>query len=260
MSFLPSLFLSNIKAKDGLAKPCRFQVILPIPEYVGNFISTNFIETLLNLPNTIFSDLTTKVLGDENDGKKYAKSDISRYLGLQCEAAELPGKQLQTQEARIYGPSYKVPFRAAYTDIGLTFLCTNEFYERKLFDRWLESIIPTDTNNVRFPKGDGNLGKGYMTDIKIVQYDDFVKQIYAVQLIDAFPVAINSQPLSWSEDGFHRLTVQFAYQRYRTIYDGGYDLAAAATAVLGSSIGGISINKLLDPQSKGLTETLNRIF
>ena len=37
MSFAPSLFLSNIKSKDGLARPNRFQVILPIPSYINNY-------------------------------------------------------------------------------------------------------------------------------------------------------------------------------------------------------------------------------
>ena len=31
MAFTPQSFLSNIKSKDGLAKPNRFEVILPIP-------------------------------------------------------------------------------------------------------------------------------------------------------------------------------------------------------------------------------------
>ena len=31
MAFSPNLFLSNIKGKDGLARPCRFEVVLPIP-------------------------------------------------------------------------------------------------------------------------------------------------------------------------------------------------------------------------------------
>lgn len=260
MSFLPSLFLSNINAKDGLAKPCRFQVILPIPTYIGNFISSNVIETLLNLPNSLFSDITTAIQGNNGDGKSYSKTDISRYLGLQCENAELPGKTIQTQDATIYGPSYKVPYRASYNDMNLTFLCTNEFYERKLFDRWLEAMIPTDTHNTRFPKGNGTMGSGYMTDIRVIQYDHFIKQIYAVKLIDAFPVNINAQALSWTDDNFHRLSVQFAYQKFETIYDGEYDISAAATAVLGASIGGISMNKLLAPQSSGFSATLNTIF
>ena len=50
MAFLPNQFLSNIMAKEGLAKPSRFQVILPIPTYVGNFIGQNVFEQLLNLP------------------------------------------------------------------------------------------------------------------------------------------------------------------------------------------------------------------
>jgi hypothetical protein len=74
-----------------------------------------------------------------------------------------------------------------------------------------------------------------MTNIKIIQYDEFVKQIYAVELLDAFPIGVAPQTLSWSEDGFHRLSIQFAYQKYRVIYDGHYDVGAAAAALFGSA-------------------------
>ena len=234
MSFLPQLFLSNIKAKGGPARPSRFQVILPIPTYVNNFISSSILEQLLNLPNSVFSDVTTRVLG-QSEQQVSTNPSISRYLALQCESAELPGKSLTSADVTIYGPGFKVPYKANYSETTLTWICTNEFYERKLFDRWLESIVPTDTNNARFPKGNGLTG-GYMTNIKIVQYDDFIKQIYAVELIDAFPVGISSQALSWSDDGIHRLSVQFSYQKFKTIYEGGYDLGAAASALLGAAI------------------------
>ena len=234
MSFLPQLFLSNIKAKGGPARPSRFQVILPIPSYVNTFISSSILEKLLNLPNSVFSDVTTRVLG-QSEQQVSSNPSISRYLALQCESAELPGKSLTSADVTIYGPGFKVPYKANYSETTLTWICTNEFYERKLFDRWLESIVPTDTNNARFPKGNGLTG-GYMTNIKIVQYDDFIKQIYAVELIDAFPVGISSQALSWSDDGIHRLSVQFSYQKFKTIYEGGYDVGAAASALLGAAI------------------------
>ena len=51
MSFSPQLFLSNIKAKDGLARPNRYEVILPIPKYIGDFISTSALEKFFNIPN-----------------------------------------------------------------------------------------------------------------------------------------------------------------------------------------------------------------
>ena len=218
MSFSPNLFLSNVRAKDGLAKPSRFEVVLPIP-------------------NSIFSDVSTAInsafgrQGAQDEQSRTSNSSMSRYLALQCESAELPGKTFQTADVKIYGPTFKVPYQTMYGDTTLTFLCTNEFYERKLFDRWMEAIHPTDTNNLRYPKGDKSR---YLTNIKIIQYDDFIKQIYAVELIDAFPVSIAAQPLSWSDDNFHRLSVQFAYQKYRTIYEGTYDLREAAASIFGS--------------------------
>jgi hypothetical protein len=169
---------------------------------------------------------------------------MSRNLALQCEAAELPGKTMTTADVKIYGPTFKVPYQTQYSDTSLTFLCTNEFYERKLFDRWMEAIHPTDTNNLRYPKGDKSR---YLTNIKIIQYDDFIKQIYAVELIDAFPIGVSAQQLSWSEDSFHRVSVQFAYQRYKPVYTGSYDLAAAAAALFG-----VGLNKIL-PFGKALT-------
>jgi hypothetical protein len=234
MSFSPNLFLSNIKGKDGLARPCRFEVILPIPNYIGQYVSNSLIEKILNFPNSAFSDISDAInsaLGSQNESIRSANPSVSRYLALQCEAAELPGKTLQTADVKIYGPTFKVPYQTQYSDTSLTFICTNEFYERKLFDKWLEAIMPTDTNNLRYAKG---AASNYMTKIRVVQYDDVIKQIYAVDLVDAFPIGIAAQPLAWSEEGFHRLTIQFAYQRFETIYEGNYDLGQAAASIFGT--------------------------
>jgi hypothetical protein len=235
MSFSPNLFLSNIKGKGGLARPCRYEVIIPIPAYIGQAIGNSFLEKVLNFPNSIFSDVSDAInsaLGSESQGMKSANPSMSRYLALQCESAEIPGRTLETADVRIYGPSFKVPYRMQYTDTNLTFLCTNEFYERKLFERWMEAIIPSDTNNPRFPKSDATR---YLTNIRIVQYDDFVRQIYAVELIDAFPVGVAPQALSWAEEGFHRLSVSFSYQKYRTIFEGQYDIGQTLTSLGGTA-------------------------
>jgi hypothetical protein len=233
MSFSPNLFLSNVKAKAGLARPNRFEVVLPIPTYVGNFVSTSVLDQIINLPNSIFTTISEAFnRGIENDPQSVSSSpSISRYLALQCETAELPGKSILTTDVKIYGPTYKVPYQTQYDEITLTFLCTNEFYERKLFDRWLECIMPSDTNNLRFPKDDETR---YMTNLKIVQYDDFIKQIYAIELVDAFPVGIAPQQVNWADDGFHRVSVRFAYQKYKVVYKGQYNIAQAVAAVFGS--------------------------
>ena len=238
MAFSPNLFLSNIRSKDGLAKTCRYEVVLPIPPYINSFVGNSIFEKILNFPNSIFSDVSDAINsafgrgGAADEYSKTSNSSMSRNLALQCESAELPGKTMTTADVKIYGPTFKVPYQTQYSDTSLTFLCTNEFYERKLFDRWMEAIHPTDTNNLRYPKGEKSR---YLTNIKIIQYDDFVKQIYAVELIDAFPIGVAPQTLSWADDGFHRLSISFAYQKYRTIYEGTYDIGAAAATLFGAA-------------------------
>ena len=215
MSFSPNLFLSNIKGKGGPAKSNRFEVVIPIPGALSGTVSNSLIEKILNLPQS---------------------AAVSRYLTLQCETAELPGKTLQTADVKIYGPIFKVPYNVQYTDMNLTFICTNDFYERKLFDQWLETISPNDTYNMRFPKGNSPF-TGYMTKITVIQYDDVVKQIYAVDLIDAFPIGVAAQPLSWAEEGFHRVSVQFAYQKFETVYEGKTDIGKAISSLAGQFAG-----------------------
>jgi len=257
MSFSPNLFLSNIAAKGGPAKPSRFEVVIPIPILVGKRVSASDASKLLDLSNT----LSTATEGFVNNLLNNSKSDdsittnveASRFLALQCEATELPGKAFTTTDVKIYGPTFKVPNQVAYSDISLTFICTNEFNERKLFDVWMEAIMSPVTNNFRFPKAK-NGGGNYLTQMKIIQYDDFVKQIYAVELMDAFPVSITAQPVSWGDDGVHKLTVQFSYHKYRTIYEGKYDEAKIVSALTGSAFA----NLTRDTQ-KGITNALGGI-
>ena len=256
MSFSPQLFLSNMQAKDGPAKPSRFEVILPIPQYISNFVGSSILESLVNLPNSIIAGVQDIVNTTSDEQSKTTNASLSRYLALQCETAELPGKTLMTHDAKVYGPSFKVPYMSQYGDTNLTFICTNDFYERKLFDRWVEAINPTDTNNLRYAKGEKTR---YMTNIKIIQYDDFIKQIFAIELIDAFPIGIAAQPLSWAEDTFHRLSVQFAYQKYRVVYDGNYDLVAAAVALFGVKIAPF-VSKTGNNINAGIGNTLAKIF
>ncbi len=256
MSFSPQIFLSNIRAKDGLAKPSRFEVILPIPQYISNFVSSSLLEKILNLPNSAIADITDAINNALDPSKdqqsKTSNPSLSRYLALQCESTEFPGKSLVTHEVKVYGPTFKVPYQIQYSDASFTFLCTNDFYERKLFERWIEAIMPSDTNNLRFSKG---VNTRYMSNIRIVQYDDFIKKIFAIELIDAFPVSISNQPLSWSEDNFHRVTVQFAYQKYRVVYDGEYNLIEAAAALFG-----IKAGQFIDGAGNTVSSVISKLF
>ena len=188
MAFSPQNFWSNSNRKMGFAKSNRFIVTINIPDVLR------------------------------------VDREVSRSLELQCETAELPGKNLVTQDIKVYGPTYKMATHKQYAnEITLNFLCTNTGSERGFFDKWIEYINPNLTNNMRYPGGVDGSTQSYLSTITITQYND-IKEFYRkdnneiisrVQLRYAFPVGYSAQPLNWGDDGFQRLSVQFAYNGFR---------------------------------------------
>jgi hypothetical protein len=253
MPFAPGQFISNINAHDGLARPNRFEVVIPIPQGIGE-AKTPFLGQLVDAIRDPVSAVKAFFFNSQSDtGKEelqnnVKQTDVTRWLAFQCEQAELPGKSIMTIDQKIYGPSYKIPYKQQYNDISLNFLVTNEFFERKLFEMWLNSMVSWETNNARFAKGKD----GFMTDITIIQYDDSIKRIYSVKLLDAFPIGIAPMQLSWSQDGFHTMSINFAYTRYEILYDSAYNLEDAASAIFGAAGA-----KLFSKATKGISNTIS---
>jgi len=133
---------------------------------------------------------------------------ITRALNYRCESTDLPGRALATTSQKIYGPEEKYPYQTTYNDINLTFICTDKMEEKNFFDAWLEYINPSVTFNFKYKQK-------YAVNLRINQYDVRNKVSYSVDLVEAFPIGINEMPLDWSSDGYHKLTVTFAYTKWR---------------------------------------------
>jgi hypothetical protein len=134
--------------------------------------------------------------------------NIAQQLSFRCETADLPGRTLATFDQKIYGPTEKFPYQSTYNESNLTFIVSDSMDEKLFFDAWMEVINPSTNYNFKY-KGD------YCTNVTINQYDVTNKLSYSVDLIDAFPIAINQLDLDWSNDGHHKLTVVLAYTYWR---------------------------------------------
>ena len=229
MAFSPNEFIANINGQGGLARSNLFAAVIPIPTYINNFVTYTVTDALENVGNSIVNNFVDPITsfvnqalgrGPISEQMRTSDADMSRQLAMLCESTEFPGKSFMTHEARVYGPTYKIPYQAQYGETNLTFLCTNQFQERIFFERWMEAIIPTDTNNPRFPKSDKTR---YLTNIRIIKYNDIAQEVFVVELQDAFPSALSPQQVAWSDDGFLRLTVQFSYQYYKVVFQGGFN-------------------------------------
>lgn len=132
----------------------------------------------------------------------------ARNLGFRCEAGELPGRAFATAEQRFgSNPVEKYPYQTSYSDMTLTFIVSDNMSEKVFFDAWMEYIQPASSFNLRY-KSD------YTSSLKVNQYDVAGNLSYAVNLVDAFPVSMNQMDLDWSADGFHKLSIVFAYTRW----------------------------------------------
>lgn len=175
-------FWGVVDSMGGLAKSCRYGVVISPPRGLRFGSPTN---------NFIARDLL--------------------YL---CEATELPGRGFENLEIRYYGPTFKIPHRTEYSDISMTFVCRNESLERQFFDDWMELINPTTTYNFNFRDD-------YATQIRLFQYRDHGIENspnYSFTLYDAFPILVNPQPVTWADDNFLRLTINFTYFNWRRDY------------------------------------------
>jgi hypothetical protein len=134
----------------------------------------------------------------------------SRQLSFRCEAADMPGRSLETTERKIgSAPTQKVPYRTQYNESTFIFIVSDDMAEKILFEGWIESINPTSNYNF-------NYKSNYVTSILVNQYDVNNNLSYQAQLIDAFPIAVNQLDLDWSTDGHHKLAVVFAYTNWTT--------------------------------------------
>lgn len=162
----------------GLAKSCRFAtVIRPVGRYIQPYA-------------TFTRDLT--------------------YL---TEIAELPGRGFMNIDVRYYGPNHKLPFQTTYEDMNLTFLCRTDSYERKFFDDWMLVINPINSF-------DFNYRDDYRADIDIYQFSEIgdmneePEAVYGITIKNAYPLLVNPQPVTWSDDQFQRLVVSFTYTHW----------------------------------------------
>lgn len=139
-------------------------------------------------------------------------------LHLRCEATELPGRTFAMAEQKTYGPVQRFPIQNAYDNIQFTFICSGNLDERKIFDAWMNLISEAQPN----PTGRGNFDFQYKTNyamkVRVIQRDLQNSRVYEVDLIEAFPFAVNPISLNWADlDSYNKLSVMFNYTHFEVV-------------------------------------------
>jgi len=178
----------------------------------------------------------------------------AKNVNYRCESANLPGRTFGTIEQKTYGPIEKFPYMNTYNDLDLTFIVDDDMNQKVFFDAWMSYINPLYNYNYRY-KSD------YSTVITVNQYDVSNQLSYSINLYDAYPVSMNQMDLNWADEGYHKISVTFAYTYWQNnsvqamgmqLVDAGIN---AVTSLVPGGLGGSAVGNLT-----GLTNNLpNRI-
>ena len=195
--------IDNLKAviskKGGLAMQNRFQIFFTPP-------TANSVRSLLNQDiGSLIGDLAKNAI---SGGSPKNLIPDPRDISILCESVNLPGRQITTIDYQAEKQSIKIPYGYIHDDISLSFLLTNDYYMKTVFDTWINSIINMETYTVAYKKD-------ITCDVIIQQLDEKNTPIYGVKLEGAFPTTINEIVLSNdSTDTIQKLNVSFSYDRY----------------------------------------------
>ena len=183
---------SIISKKGGLAKTNRFLVIFTPPT-----------QPLLNLS-------LNSVVGKLTKGDNPLKNLINnpRDIAFLCESVNLPGRQIATTDYTAQKQTVKIPNGFIDEDVSMSFILTNDFFMKEVFDTWMSGIVDTNSYTLGY-KSD------FQADITIQALNEDDIPTYSITLINAYPIAMGSIELdNNTENGYLKLPITFAYDRY----------------------------------------------
>ena len=216
--------IDNLKAtiskKGGVAFANRFQVFFQPPGAVT-------LKNLLNSdPKSLVGDLAKNAI---SGGSPKNIIPDPRDISILCESVNLPGRQISTVDYQADRQTIKIPYGIINEDVTMSFILTNDYYMKQLFDKWMSGIFDVEKYRVGYKKD-------FVTDVVIQQLNKNNVPVYSVRLEDAFPVTMQSIQLdSNSENTIQKLNVTLSYENY--VPEDIVDTAKSTLSTIGAGLG-----------------------
>lgn len=203
---------ATISKKGGLAPSNKFNVIFTPPE-----------QALLNLNK---ENVVGSLLSGNFSGANLINDP--RDITILCQSVSIPGRNISTFDHQDVNQVNKFPYTFIDEDIDMTFLLTNDYYMRQMFDNWMSGVFDANSYRVGYKKD-------YSCDIIIQQLNQKNIPVYGVKLEKAFPVNINAIELNQEGQQLLQMTATFAYDKF--VPEG--PLSSTASALRNSVPGGL---------------------
>lgn len=192
--------------------------------FFGKLATTNYYQVVIGgFKDKFRTELKTAEWGPQIDWNTFGEK-----LGLLCTDATIPASTYATAEVKdnYMGVPQEFAHTRLYTDIDFTFYVDGDYQILNFFEFWMNYIGGGAEVAASSPN---NLSKNVyrrmiypeeykIDDLKIYKFDRNYKEagssILAYQLINAFPKAVTSIPISYGQTELMKVTVTINYDRY----------------------------------------------
>ena len=172
-------FIAYVK-KYGIAKPNRFNIVLTVPKSVY------------------------KKIGAEQNSSTMILSGIS----LMAQQVNIPGYNVAVQEAIHQNSTRKIIYDKSEGEFDITFICSGNHFEKKLFDLWKKVIFRPDHTIEYYDE--------YISDITVQQLNEQDKVIYETTITECYPSTVGQISLDRSaRDTQQTLNVVFNFRKVK---------------------------------------------
>ena len=136
-------------------------------------------------------------------------------MNVLCENCVLPGRQITTIDYQLLEQSFKIPTGFMNEEVSFTFLLTNDFFAKEVFDRWAAAVVGFGRYKLK-------CRESYAGQISVFQLmpgdptmGGLERNVSGIQLQRAFPTAVSAVTLdNAAENSVQRVTVTVAYENF----------------------------------------------
>jgi len=193
--------MATIAEGEGFARPSRFMVDFILPRGV----KTEFVR--LGLEN---ETKRSTLIGQLTEGNK-----IQRGLRAYVDSVDMPGRNLDTVDLKIYGPKRQIVNGHSFSgEITMSVYCDKYLRQRSFFEMWQKAAFDQGTNNVHFYDE-------YTGGLRIYQLGAFAgnqdrdRIAYGVELFECFPKTISAVSYGHGQvDEIQKISVTLAFKNW----------------------------------------------
>ena len=193
--------LATVAEGEGFARPTRFMVDFILPKGV----KTEFVSLGLKQETE-----RSTLIGQLTEGNK-----IQRGLRAYVDSVDMPGRNLDTVDLKIYGPKRQIVNGHSFSgEITMSVYCDKYLRQRSFFEMWQKAAFDQGTNNVHFYDE-------YTGGLRIYQLGAFAgnadrdRICYGVELYEVFPKTISAVSFGHGQvDEIQKISVTLAFKNW----------------------------------------------